>query len=933
MGAFGTIALPKGIAVGFCRLLRDALINSISRFEQYCIFSKGVSLIDIRFTPSGHLRWEDSGAEPGEPRLADVRKAFEADPREGLFLLAADKCDPGDSPALRYWQGFAELFLMRLCQLPECTPVRQVMPLSEAEAAQRVLSAPPMPGAEYLNQDSITALWGGLVDWCAEAAESEGGLQPFLEARAPKWHQVGRVCFHLAENKANPDRPFAFMATYVSGLGAAGGTRHLPLRQALEQYAGANNRPALIKLLAPVEAAARHCDWVKVMVDTGEIYQPVAWPPGRAYQLLLSVPQLEESGLTVRLPDWWKRRPRPKVAVTVGEKKPSLLGLDAMLDFDVKVALGDTTLSAQEIRALLDGGNGLVLFKGQWLEVDREKLQEAIAHWESLRQQADEGGISFVEGMRLLAGATPDLEQEKLAEEERRWVHIEAGEALRDILAGLRDPALLESTALDGLRATLRPYQRQGVSWLRFLSDLGLGACLADDMGLGKTLQVLALLVHQQRTAVKKAPPALLVVPASLLGNWRAEANRFAPSLRLCFLHPSESDGATLARIAKSPEKQLSGVDLAVTTYSMLARQEWLVNMQWRLIILDEAQAIKNPGTRQTRAVKKLRANARIVMTGTPVENRLGDLWSIFDFLNPGLLGSAHVFKKFVDGLPDYSGGRYAPLRRLVAPYILRRLKTDRSIIADLPDKVETTRFCNLTKSQVRLYEQVVDAMRSSLEDADGMKRRALVLQTLMRLKQVCNHPSQLTGDGVYNPEESGKFLRLSEICEELAERQERLLVFTQFREIIDPILSHLTSIFGRPGLVLHGGTNVAKRKPLVAQFQREDGPPFMILSLKAGGTGLNLTAASHVIHFDRWWNPAVEDQATDRAFRIGQHKNVLVHKFVTSGSVEERIDEMISSKRELAQELLSGKEVDVTSLNDDELMNLVRLDIHRAAL
>ena len=894
---------------------------------------RAVSLIDIRFTPSGQLRWEDPEGKPGDHRLAAVRKAFEADAREGLFLLAADKADPGDSPALRYWQGFAEYFLMRLCQLPEGTPPGQLAPLSEADCAQWVLSAPPMPGGEYLNQESITALWSGLLDWCAGAAEAAGGLQPFLEERAPKWHQVGRVCFHLAENKANPDRPFAFMATYVSGLGAAGRTRHLPLRQALEQYAGANNRPALIKLLAPVDAAARHCDWVKAMVDSGEIYQPVAWPPGRAYQLLLSVPQLEESGLTVRLPDWWKRRPRPRVAVTVGEKKPSLLGLDAMLDFDVAVALGDTTLSPAEIRALLDGGDGLVLFKGQWLEVDREKLQEAIAHWESLRQQADEGGISFVEGMRLLAGATPDLAEEKLAEEERRWVHVEAGEGLRDILAGLRDPALLESTALDGIKATLRPYQRQGVAWLRFLSDLGLGACLADDMGLGKTLQVLALLAHLQRTGKKTEAPSLLVVPASLLGNWRAEANRFAPSLRLRFLHPSECDAATLARVAKSPEKQLSGIDLAVTTYSMLVRQEWLTEMQWRLVILDEAQAIKNPGTRQTRAVKKLAANARIVMTGTPVENRLGDLWSIFDFLNPGLLGSANTFKKFVDGLPEHASGRYAPLRRLVAPYILRRLKTDRSIIADLPDKVETTRFCNLSKSQVRLYEQVVDGMRSSLEAADGMKRRALVLQTLMRLKQVCNHPSQLTGDGVYKPDESGKFLRIAEICEELAERQERLLVFTQFREIIDPLLAHLTGIFGRAGLILHGATNVAKRRTLVEQFQREDGPPFMILSLKAGGTGLNLTAASHVIHFDRWWNPAVEDQATDRAFRIGQHKNVLVHKFVTSGSVEERIDEMISSKRALAQELLSGKEVDVTSLNDDELMNLVRLDIHRATL
>lgn len=888
-------------------------------------------MIEIRLTPTGNLRWETSGDAAGEPRLERYREAFEAGWPETLFLLAADKTDTGGSPTLRYWQGVAECLLTRLCHLPQGTPPAAVEPPSDAERAQWVLTAPPMPGGEYLSGELLESIWKALLDWCAGAAKSAGDLQAFLSERAPKWHQVGRVCFHLAENKADPARPFAFMATYVSGLGAAGQARHLPLGKALEQYAGARNRPALINLLAPVQAASEKCGWVKSLVDTGAIYQPMAWAPDRAYRFLLTVPDLEESGLTVRLPDWWRRRPRPQVSVTIGEKKPSLLGLQSVLDFDVAVALGGERLSREEIETLLAGGDGLVLFKGQWVEVDREKLQEAIAHWESLRHDAREGGISFIEGMRLLAGASPDLKQNQQADAERIWVHLEAGDALREILAGLRDPAQLQTAADAGLRAVLRPYQRDGAAWLRFLTDLGLGACLADDMGLGKTIQVLALLLKTRETA---PGPSLLVVPASLLGNWRAEANRFAPGLRLTFLHPSEADPSTLARIAKSPERELASVDLAVTTYSMLARQEWLIQVPWRLLVIDEAQAIKNPGTRQTRAVKKLSAKARIALTGTPVENRLGDLWSIFDFLNPGLLGSAAVFKTFVNDLQSLPSDQYAPLRRLVAPYILRRLKTDRSIIADLPEKVETTRFCNLTKTQIRLYEQVIRTMESALENADGMRRRALVLQTLMRLKQVCNHPSQLTGDGVYAPEESGKFLRLAEICEELAERQERLLLFTQFREIIDPLAAHLGTLFGRGGLVLHGATSIPKRKGLVDQFQREDGPPFMILSLKAGGTGLNLTAASHVIHFDRWWNPAVEDQATDRAFRIGQHKNVLVHKFVTSGSVEEKIDLMIAEKRQLAAELLSGGgEVDLTALNDNELMDLVRLDIRRAAL
>lgn len=891
-------------------------------------------LAEICLSPSGNLHWRSSAVSSDDARLDAVRASFESDWRGGLFLLGAEKVKTDGSPTLRYWQGISERFVLALCQVPEEFSLKDIVVPSEAELAQWVLTAPPMTGGEYLSGEVLLRVWNGLVDWCSNEVASGQELRAFLANRAPKWHQVGRVCFHLAENKADPERPFAFMATFVSGVGASGRARHLPLRQALEQYAGAKNRAALVKLLAPVQAASECCHWVKDLVDSGEVYHPMAWEAEQAYRMLLSVPALEESGLTVRLPDWWRRRAKPQVAVTIGEKKRSMLGLDAVLDFDVAVALGGERLSRKEIDALLAGGDGLVLLKGQWVEVDREKLREAIAHWESLRNQAQDDGVSFIEGMRLLAGASMDLKADDWVAEERAWVHVEAGDALRELLAGLRNPASLKPLDDLGLHATLRPYQHHGVAWLRQLTELGLGACLADDMGLGKTIQVLALLLHAKATQKPSDAPSLLVVPASLLGNWRTEARKFAPALRLAFLHPSEIDASTLGRIAKDPARELAGVDLAITTYAMLTRQQWLAQVAWRLLILDEAQAIKNPGTRQTRAVKALSARARVVLTGTPVENRVGDLWSIFDFLNPGLLGGASVFKTFVNRLASRSSDQYAPLRRLVAPYILRRMKTDRSIIDDLPEKVEMTRFCNLTKTQVRLYEQVVDGMRNALDQLEGIQRRGLVLQTLMRLKQVCNHPSQLSGDGVYDACESGKFQRLGEICEELAERQERVLVFTQFREIIDALSEHLAAVFGRAGLVLHGETSVSKRRQLVEQFQREEGPPYMVLSLKAGGTGLNLTAASHVIHFDRWWNPAVEDQATDRAFRIGQRKNVLVHKFVTTGSVEERIDAMITEKRKVARELISGGgEVDITALSDEELMNLVRLDIHRAAL
>jgi len=855
----------------------------------------------------------------------------------GLLVGTGDPASwSRQSLTLRYWQGVADRYLTALCHIPGSTEKIEVEPPTPAECATLVLTAPPMRGGEYLTTQVLLGVWSALDQWATEAITSTGGLEAFLQARAPKWHQVGRVCFHLAENKNDQVRPFAFLATYATGFGAGGRLKHVPLRKALEQYAGTKNRSALVKLLAPVQEAAERCEWVMKLVDSGEVYQPMAWTAEQAHTLLRSVPELEDSGLSARLPDWWRKRSRPQVSVTIGQTKKSTLGADAVLDFNMKLALGDETLSREELAELLAGEDGLVLLKGQWVEVDREKLREALEHWQALENQATSGEISFVEGMRLLAGASADLRHESQTEEERPWVHVSAGEGMQEILAGLREPGQLDAVGLaDGLQGTLRPYQRVGLAWLRFLTMLGLGACLADDMGLGKTIQVLALLLcDRDEEPTRWRKPSLLIVPASLLGNWRSEAKRFAPSLKLTFLHPAETDRQTLERIAKSPSRRLRETDLAITTYSMLTRQEWLTGLDWRFVILDEAQAIKNPSTRQSRAAKKLPARARIVLTGTPVENRLGDLWSLFDFLNPGLLGSAGVFKSFIKDLQTREQDQFAPLRRLVGPYILRRLKTDRSIIADLPEKIETTRYCNLTKKQIGLYEQIVRRMRSALDGADGMARRGLVLQTLMRLKQICNHPSQLSGDGDYSPSDSGKFVRLGEICEELAQRQEKALIFTQFREIIDALADYLATIFDRAGLVLHGGTGVKKRKGVVEQFQDEGGPPFFILSLKAGGTGLNLTAASHVIHFDRWWNPAVENQATDRAFRIGQKRNVLVHKFVTNGTVEERIDEMIAEKRQMAEEVLAGDgEVNLTELPDDELMELVRLDVTRAKM
>ena len=386
--------------------------------------------------------------------------------------------------------------------------------------------------------------------------------------------------------------------------------------------------------------------------------------------------------------------------------------------------------------------------------------------------------------------------------------------------------------------------------------------------------------------------------------------------------------------LADNNETTLAGTDLVLTTYGMLPRQSWLQQRDWRLLIIDEAQAIKNPTSRQTRATKKLRAASRIALTGTPIENRLGDLWSLFDFLCPGLLGSAARFKGFVKSLSAGESDQYAPLRNLVQPYILRRLKTDKTIITDLPEKTEVYAWCGLSKAQAALYRKEVKQLATSLKTLDGMQRRGLVLACLMRFKQICNHPSQLLGDDHYDPAGSGKFARLAELCEEVASRQEKMLIFTQFREITGPLAAFLSKQFGLPGLILHGGTPVKRRQQLVDDFQAEDGPPFFVLSLKAGGTGLNLTAASHVVHFDRWWNPAVENQATDRAFRIGQRNNVLVHKFVCQGTVEEKIDTLIMEKIALADDILKGgPDTLLSEMNNEELLKLVSLDLDKVTI
>ena len=880
-------------------------------------------------SPRGHLHLAPYAEAPvvEADLLVDLSEAFGRGAGFGLLRLGAGEVGRGLPAVFGFWRDFGARFVAGICMgsdgdVTSSGPTLGLLTEFEALAG----SAPPMPGAEYLTAEVLQALWQELSDsFMVEQRESGLGVQGFLRTFNPVWNVMGRVHFNLAENRKDLDLPFAFLATYTGGLSAQGRAQHLPLGQALKEYGRAEDKDRLLSLLLPIQRAAEGCEWLRAMVDAGEIFHPLRWSAPEAFQLLREVPALEAAGVVVRMPAGWKtgRPPRPKVSGTVGAGKPSGLGMDALLDFRMAVTLDDETLTPEEVKALLASTQGLALIRGRWIEVDPDRLLDTMAKFHEAETLANTGGMSFFEAMRLLSGAgivsRNEDEPDTLA-----WAQVVAGPWLAETLKGLRAPeGLAVVDPGQELKGTLRPYQQAGVRWLHLLAGLGLGACLADDMGLGKTIQVIALLLVMKRQGPTR--PSLLVAPASLLANWAMELERFAPSLTFLVAHPS----VLAADLLKTEPPGLAEVDLVITTYGFVLRSPWLKELRFRRVILDEAQAIKNPGAKQTRQVKLLKADSRIALTGTPVENRLGDLWSIFDFLNPGLLGTAKAFTNYTKGLLDRTGNPYGPLRDLVRPYILRRVKSDRSIIQDLPDKTELKAYCPLTRMQAALYQDAVKELMEQLEAADGIQRRGLVLSFLMRFKQICNHPSQWLGDGAWQAETSGKFGRLRELCETIAARQEKVLVFTQFRETTGPLASFLATLFGRDGLVLHGETPVAKRRELVRRFQEDETVPFFVLSLKAGGAGLNLTAASHVIHFDRWWNPSVENQATDRAFRIGQKRNVMVHKFICRGTVEERIDALIESKRQLTEDLLEGgKELNLTELKDDELLRLVSLDL-----
>ncbi len=666
---------------------------------------------------------------------------------------------------------------------------------------------------------------------------------------------------------------------------------------------------------------------------------------------------LEDAGYKVIVPAWWtpkgwqraKIRLRTSGRKAADSKKKSYFSFNTLVDYQYELSINGEPVSEREWQALVNAKTSLVQFRGQWMELDRDQMQRMLEFWQQHKQENPE--LTLLDLMKMSASSEDGIPFE-----------VDHDETLAEMLEKLNDKSRLEVMPdLQQFQGTLRTYQKRGVSWLYYLESLGLNGCLADDMGMGKSAQVIARLVQERepvaayhgsngsdgsdgktsktsktRKASKTSqtaettepiPPTLLIAPTSVVGNWQKEIEKFAPHLRAIVHH-----GSSRIQDAEAFQAAVADCDVLITSFTLARKDEKLLSgVTWQRLVVDEAQNMKNPKAAQTKAILKLPAQHRLALTGTPIENRLLDLWSIFNFLNPGYLGKESQFRQSFE-IPIQKNNdavRATTLKKLVEPFILRRVKTDPAIIQDLPDKVEQKLFCNLTKEQASLYEAVVKDIEKQLESAEGIQRRGLILSTLLRLKQICNHPRQFLQDGSdFTPERSHKLERLSEMVQEAIDEGESLLIFTQFTEIGEALEKYVKHTLHYSTYYLHGGTNRQKRETMITEFQDpETEPSVFILSLKAGGVGITLTKANHVFHFDRWWNPAVEDQATDRAFRIGQKKNVFVHKFVAIGTLEERIDQMIEDKKKLAGSIVGSDEAWLTELDNEAFKKLIALN------
>ena len=793
-------------------------------------------------------------------------------------------------------------------------------------------SLPLIQGAEYVTE----ALWTETERVFLSRIESERrwqglSLVEYAERLHSHWVVVGRLVLHLAELPQGGERPFAFLATYAEAVSSSGKPLHVPLLRFLSQKTGQEEQKAA--LLSSLRQASEKSPWLKAAIENKSLFKACAWSLGETYAFLQDLDILQKEGILTQMPAFWggKLPSRVSMQMTVGEEKKGSSAGGSLWSFSVKNVLDGEDLTPEEWARIEQATTGLLSLRGKWIQIDQERRDTLLKEWRHLERLHREGFPLSV-AMRLLVGWS-GMGKELSGQSEQGLCSVQAGRAFKEALQKGLSPEKLPESSL--LKATLRPYQEEGSGWLFSLYQAGWGACLSDDMGLGKTVQVIAFLSYLYEWGQKEGRglgASLIVAPLSLLYNWQEEFLRFAPHLKVTVFHGPKSRFE-----ARHPSLNGEGADIIITTYAHALKREEISQQGWEVLVFDEAQQLKNPLTAQAQAMKALAARMKIALSGTPIENGLKDLWSLMDILNPGLLGESYgAFARGFEALP--SRERYSRLKRLMAPFLLRRLKSQEEISLQLPPKTLVAQYCPLTHRQAYLYAHLVEELKKHWQEAEAEEtlwqkskpktpslargeksgsdsssgsshatpRQALILSYMMKFKQLCNHPSLLNGDNAYEEAFSSKFIRLRALAQEWALRQQKVLVFTQFREMIVPLMNLLSSIYGRAGVQLHGGMNLEERKKAIALFQNPQGAPFFVLSLKAAGTGLNLTEATHVVHFDRWWNPAVENQASDRAYRLGQKKAVFVHQFLIPGTVEERIARLLEEKALCAEEFLS---------------------------
>ena len=796
--------------------------------------------------------------------------------------------EKGASITEEYIKEIASFFIDNLLSSTGIELEREkIEPEYEKEELDRIAGEVPFaPGSRYVDRKWVKRQLDVLLEcYREEISTFPQSVDIYFNMKNESLLFPSRIYFHLVEDK-DTSYPFAFMATYTT-KDEDGAVHHYPLRFALTEYK--DDLEGLSRLISPISRLSSSSDIIKGLVSSGRIFYPVRFTEEEAYDFLSHAQDFESEGIECRIPNFWRKKGRySSLGISVSKGN---MGLGTIISIKPQMVYEGVAITKEEAQRLLDVKAGLAFLKGRWVALDRDKLKALLESSDLFSEP-----MSVADLVKYSSGIKKT--KVKIAFSDRNWL-----EKLADAVS--RDVEVPES-----VNAVLRPYQTEGFRYLYAMNELGFGFCLADDMGLGKTVQVLAYL-EKMRTE-KKAQRVLLVLPSSLIGNWESEIRRFTPKIGYSVYHGS---GRTIDKESF----------LTITTYGVAGKDEELGREKWDLVILDEAQYIKNSSTKAYKALSAMTRRDAVILTGTPVENDLMNLWSLMDYINSGFLGNKTEFSRYAKNVDIQA---LSSLKRAISPFILRRLKTDKSIIRDLPDKVETNLFVTLSKEQIILYNKIVaDLEKSMVEDEGEFEKKGRVLAAIAKLKAVCNHPDQYSGENGYKESESGKFELLKDLASTIHSNREKVLVFTQFREIIPALDNLLSSVFGSRGLVIDGSVTAKKRTEIVKAFQNGEAD-YMVLSLRAAGVGLNLTRATNVIHFDRWWNPAVENQATDRAYRIGQKQKVMVYKFISKDTIEEKIDELIQKKKALSDSLLSDLNSDILSkLSSKELLEAMRFE------